>query len=306
MRNEAHQHIAGACARLVADAVVAPLVLGGAEERAWADCDLASLTELRLGEQVRPATLDPTDRAALWARASDEPECAPSERDFELCLWILEGGEPIGTVALARHTWGSQRVRLSSLYVKPAHRGRGIATRALGQIRDELARASLGIQLETHWVWRPSLRFYLHRGFWVRRWKHELDLWCHGGTPAPIVRLEERTATLAIEIQGVEQVLVRAERDGDLLTDFDHGNPRSPFWGDASTTLALHLALNGWPLLATPGIGQLVAGEDAVHPRALAHRIVRWEALARANGWQVATRRVAGLRYTNSVAPESS
>ena len=48
---------------LVRSGALSPVALGGAEERAWLDCDLASLAENWLGETLDPRTLDEAHHA---------------------------------------------------------------------------------------------------------------------------------------------------------------------------------------------------------------------------------------------------
>ena len=53
---------------LVSDSFIEPVALGTVDERTWADCDLASLAETRLGVSLDPRAFDdprPEARAVL-------------------------------------------------------------------------------------------------------------------------------------------------------------------------------------------------------------------------------------------------
>jgi GNAT superfamily N-acetyltransferase len=69
---------------------------------------------------------------------------------MDACFWLLEEGERVGTLALSRGAVGnSLLLRLSSLYVLPTHRGRGVATRALERMRSVLGSWRYAVRLET-------------------------------------------------------------------------------------------------------------------------------------------------------------
>jgi len=70
-QGEANQR--AAYAELVAASLIEPVALGTADERIWADCDLASLAENRLGVSFDPRSLDERLRKDLQTRATTEP-----------------------------------------------------------------------------------------------------------------------------------------------------------------------------------------------------------------------------------------
>src|SRR3990172_304984 len=108
--------------KLVSRSVLEPVVAGGADERAWLDCDLASLAENRLGEMSDPRQLDPATRESWRVRATRERECILERREqLEHCYWIVEGGARAGTIALGRFAPGGKHLRVSSLYVLPQY-----------------------------------------------------------------------------------------------------------------------------------------------------------------------------------------
>jgi GNAT superfamily N-acetyltransferase len=86
---------------------------------------------------------------------------------MDACFWLLEEGERVGTLALSRGAVGnSLLLRLSSLYVLPTHRGRGVATRALERMRSVLGSWRYAVRLETCWTWQAA-----------RRLTHRIAVW---------------------------------------------------------------------------------------------------------------------------------
>lgn len=288
---------------LVRDGVLARVGEAADEERAWLDCDLASLAELRLHEHVDPDALPDADRQALWSRVTTEREMPLADRRrYEEPLWILEGDRRVGTVALTRGD-DEPTIRLSSLYVRREARQRGIATRTLAQLQGALGERRRGFRLDTCWTWQATLRFYLRRGLWVRMWKRDLQLCWSPRIPAPVLTIGDTRATLSV-LDGAREVeLVRAERVGEALawsaapyasvegTDLEHA-----YW-NAESTLAVAIATSGWPLARSPAMSEELRGGDAGAPEALAERIRWWEAWEREQGWLVTTPRIPGLTY---------
>jgi GNAT superfamily N-acetyltransferase len=288
---------------LVADGALELLELGGADERSWMDCDLASLAENRIGDATDPRALD-AERREHWVRnALTERPFSPRERGFETCFWLLEDGERAGTVALSNSVVGGVRARLSSLYVFPTLRGRGVGTCVLSNLREHFAPHELGIRLDTSWSWQRTVRFYLRRGLWVHMWKHELALKWDPRVPPPVFEIDERSASLSVEMDGRSVVLARAERAGDtLIWDEDvSGEARDDrletlAW-DAEPTLSLALALRGWPLIRSTELWKQHRHADGGPPEALAYKISIWEASDREHGFRVDTPRIPGLQY---------
>jgi GNAT superfamily N-acetyltransferase len=278
--------IEAAHADLLRAGVVTPVDLGGADERLWLDCDLASLAENRLGDRTDPHGLDEARRAEWQAKATTErPYSLAVRGKFERCYWLLEGGERAGTLSIGTSTVGTRSLRLASFYVFPSHRGRGVGQHALARVEEALGQNDLGLRLDTCWSWQRTVRFYMAAGLWVYMWKRDLTLSWDAQTPRPIVEIGEREATLSVA-RGADRVLLaRARRRGDAL-ELDEP-PRKlqkdrrigeAYW-QATSTLSLALALAGWP------------------PEALAHKITVWEAWDRHHGWRVETPRIPGLAY---------
>lgn len=285
--------------RLVEAGVLAEIELGGRDEALWMDCELASLAENRLGELVDPREVDEARRRWWRARATTERIWRPSRRwDLDRCYWLLDGAEPAGTIALRTTTMGGARLNISSLYVFPAHRGRGVATRALTRVRDVLGHERLALRLSTSWCWQRTLGFYLRLGMWVWMWKRDLDLRWKASEPSPCFEVTGDAAILRVGPGG--RVVATARREGDRLV-LDRpsklDDDRDELWWDAMTTLSINLALQGWPLVRSQEHWDRGHVSDAVTPEALAHKITIWEAWDRFHSFHVQTPRIPGLAY---------
>jgi GNAT superfamily N-acetyltransferase len=287
-------------AALTSMGVLVPVRLGGFEEERWANCDLASLAGNRLGEEMDPARLDRRTRKRWLATAVEERLCTPSERKSEACYWIVRGGTEVGTLALTRFCLGHFSTAYS-VYLRPPWRGRGIMAATLRVVYSQLEARGLGLQLDTPWTWQHAVRFYLRNGFWLSSWKRDLTFVRRPLVPPPILRMTARSASIDLELEGQTITLARAHRDDDKL--LEHAvTSDGPEWldqtlCDAPTTLALCLALHGWPLVRLGLLWRQARYSDCVHPEALAERIVFWEAWTANHGWRIDTPRIPGLEY---------
>lgn len=285
---------------LVTGRVLVPVKRGREEQRLWADCELASFAENRLGEFGDPFTADPRARER-WTTACPEASLLhPRKREYQACYWIVRQGERAGTLALGRSCFGDF-VHAYSLYLRPPYRGKGIMADTLRRVFAELAAQDLGLRLEVDWTWQNAVRFYLRRGLWLRSWKHALAFVWRPGRPAPILSVGDDAASVAARLEGKTIVLARAQRRGDRLVTC-RGDPRPPralrqLMGEARSTLALALALKGWPLIRSHDHWERSRWGDLIHPEALASRIQLWEAWAVLQGWRVETPRIPGLDY---------
>lgn len=81
--------------------------------------------------------------------------------------WVLlaAGGVPAGRLLLDRHT---DRWRIVDLGVLRAHRGRGLATRALRCCQQQSAAAGAGLALQVA-PWNPARGLYQRLGFVTER-----------------------------------------------------------------------------------------------------------------------------------------
>lgn len=289
-------------AALVEKGVIVPLELDDRDELRWTDCDLTSFAENRLGEVRDPADLDRQTRE-LWVPAAldpAEPWAMPRERTSEACYWIERAGQRVGTLAISCFCLGDS-VIAHSVYLRPLYRGRGIMEDTISAVCAELEARGLGLRLETSWIWQRAVRFYLRTGFWLRSWKRDLCFTRYPRVPAPLVDVSDTGATVAVVVAGRTTVLARARRDGRSLLYHDEEpdlpDPFREFAYDARTTLALAIALAGWPLIRSEHYWERSRTSDLVHPEALAARIQVWEAWAGRHGWLVPTPRIPGLEY---------
>ncbi len=285
--------------------MIEPVASGGAGERLWLDCDLASLAEQRLGDTTDPHALTP-ERRALWeTRATlDGPSTLEERMRYEGCYWLIERGERVGTIALSHMIYGTSDVGLASLYVFPSRRGRGVGQRLLARVGDGLADEGFGYRLDTCWSWPRTVRFYLYRvGLWLRMWKHDLTFCWRRGKPRPLIEFAGDVARVAVMKDDARVVLATARNCGDRI-EFERSSPAqrndpalASVAGHADSTLALALALEGWPLVRSPEAWKKYRYGDAGAPEALAHKIIGWEAFDREHEWRVDTPRIPGLEY---------
>ncbi|HJL15421.1 MAG TPA: GNAT family N-acetyltransferase [Sandaracinaceae bacterium LLY-WYZ-13_1] len=264
----------------------------GAATRRWAACDLASMVEGCFHRRLRPEALGDAE-ARGWVDRLGGSYLWPGFADdawMTRYLWLVRDGARVGTLALPATAVGTRDLRLWSLYVHPAHRGRGHATAALRAAFDAaVASGFRGIRVDTHWAWQRTLRFYLDRRMWVVSWKRSVGLAWRAGLPG--WALEEGPDRLALRVPGDGAPRrVTAHRRGRSVAlsgwpPGDEGLGRL-----ARSTLALELALRGWPL-----------GDPAEAPGALgtttglAARIRRFEAASRELGWTVRTPAIPGV-----------
>jgi GNAT superfamily N-acetyltransferase len=289
-------------ADLIVRGMLQPLRLGGVDERAWMDCDLASMAENRIGDNTPPGELTDALRERWHQRAMTEPLWSASRRSkYERLYWLQRDGQRVGTLGLSAGVADSAWVRVASLYVQREHRGQGTARTVLGELRSALQREGLGVRLETNWTWQPALRMYLRMGMWVHMWKRELVLRWDVSTPAPILEFDGDRASLSVELDGTRTMLAQASREGERLVlgecpPSDHPEVEELRWS-ASSTFVLGLAMHGWPMVRSPKDWDRSRIADAGPPEALAYRITLWEAWSHTQGWTVDTPRIPGLDY---------
>lgn len=289
---------------LVRGLALAPVALGGAEERAWLDCDLASLAENWLDDRLDPRELDAARRRDWQSLVLDEPPMSLAQRsEHERCYWLLDGGERKGTMALATGTLGGKNLYLASFYVYPPFRGRGVGRRAMARLTSALGRRGLGLRLDTSWCWQRTVGIYRTLGLWVYMWKRDLSLCWDPATPPPQIEVSDATATLSVALDGEKIVLAAARRRGDALelsepspALADDGRLGGAYWY-AVSTLSLALAQHGFPLVRSPEAWERSYHADGGAPEALAYKITLWEAWARKRGWRSATPRIPGIDY---------
>lgn len=266
---------------------------------AWMACDLAAMVEGCFQARVDPWALEPPEVQRWLDRLADTYEAADPglDRAFLRYLWLLDGGERVGTLALPRSSAGQRELPLWSLYVHPSARGRGVAAGVLKAAHRAAREVGLqGLRIDTHWVWQRSVRFYLTLGMWVTGWKRAISFSWLDELPSYSIDEDEDRLTLAVD--GRTPWLTATRRtDGLELTEHGAlaGRPDTRY---AHATMALALATRGWPLVRSEADwARRHASTDVGEVEGLAFKIQIFEALARCWGWEVDTPRIPGLAY---------
>jgi GNAT superfamily N-acetyltransferase len=290
---------------LIHAGVLAPIADHEADAQLWMDCDLCSFVENRWHHALAPTAVTADDRAQ-WLRralADDERLWDPRRSQFTAPFWLIDRGARAGTLALSKALSFHSLLPVSSLYVFPDHRGTGVAYRALRAVDGAAVSAGLsGIRVGTYWTWQTAVRRYLLRyRMWAWSFKRSIDfVWAD--LPAHQIAIDDRTARLAIEHGGRRIELLTAARHGDVLLWNEAPEMASDELSrvvqfHARSTLAVALAVHGWPLLRADDNIHDAAGYDAGGPRVLAYKIGVFEALDRRNGFDVRTPRIPALPY---------
>ncbi|MFK7991729.1 MAG: hypothetical protein AB8I08_37275 [Sandaracinaceae bacterium] len=258
-------------AALVADRSLAALDPSDREaSELWCAYDLAAVVESCFGRQTFPlgeASEPWLDRLG-GTYLPPLPEVMADTRR----LFLLDRGIRVGTLALPIGGLPGAPIVVSCLYLRPESRGRGLVSAALTALQaSAVHEGHPGIQLDTHWVWQAAVRFYLRRRMWVTGWERHLSFaWVAGRGPW---ELHQRGDTLRLSVAG--HPVAEARRDGDQLTRF-HADEAV-----AGGTLALLMALRGWPLVREGGPHP----DEKASPERLHHEIESAELRARELGW---------------------
>lgn len=282
-----------------------PVPRGTDDARLWMACDLCSLVENRFHVIPDAATLSDAEIASWTKRALAQYErlADPRLESFTGCFFLREGGIRTGTVALSTMTAGMAWLPLSSLYVFPSHRRKGITARALRSIDEAAAAAGFrGIRVATYWTWQRALRVYLKLGMWAYSFKRSIEFVWITGLPRHIIDVAHDTATFSIMTDGKATELLVARRDGEKLLCEETATLKAmdafePVRLRAHSTFAVALAVEGWPLLPSPDAINREAGADVGGPAVLAYKIAMFEHLDRRSGFDVRTPRIPGLPY---------
>ena len=305
MDDDDREAIGRAHAALVAEGVIEPLADDPGETRRWLDCEIGSLVEGRCFTTLDPRAMTPEIRARWEPRATEggEPLSSPHGQGFfRVAYWLVDGGERAGTIGLGTWYMGLGLLTISSLYVWPSHRGRGVARRALLRAREAVcAHGGRGLRVPAYWTWQEAVRFYLGLGLWVWNWKHSLVFRWDPTFPEHRVEVGDRDARFSIvRTSGAVEPLIEATRDGDRLGSGTscRAHARGARIHQAVDTFSVALAVHGWPLLRTDR-----SWDDRHHyaasgyPEGLAGKIEIFEAYDRRCGFEVRTPRIPGLVY---------
>jgi GNAT superfamily N-acetyltransferase len=273
------------------------------DARLWLGFELASLIEGHLHHIVDLNVLSSVERSIWERRVTGDGErlLDPRADEFRRAYWLLDAGVRAGTLAMESRLLGRSEMGLSSLYVRPDLRRKGIAARAIdAAYTAAVAAGSGGLLISTDWCWQHAVCFYARLGLWVRSWKHSLvfvrrdDLWPYR------VEIDGTTATYSVLREGTWTRLLEAENRGAVLgwTELPaHAalrEPRHRAYTLAPGTFALHL--KGWPLVRSPDLWERRGDwSDLGMPEGLACKITVFEGIARARGYQVRTPRIPGV-----------
>lgn len=295
--------------------VIEPLARRRADARLWLAYELAALIEGHFHRIVDVAALGVTERRA-WERRFMVPGYrlfSPLNNEFRRAYWLLHNDERIGTLAVGSMVLGRASIRISSLYVRPDRRSRGIAARTLDAAVVAAQGAGLdGIRLETSWCWQPAIRLCLARGFWVRSWKHSIGFVRSVGLPEYHVAVEGSHARFSVSLPEGRAALLEARHRGNALgwtelpgcASLSESHPEIRH--DAATTLALQLAVRGWPLIrSNEHWKDRWTFSDSGMPEGLACKIALFEHAAAQSGYEVRTPRIPNLDYRADLDPAS-
>lgn len=272
-----------------------------AQMRLWRACELCLFAEYRLHVRADPRRLDEKQFAAWQTRAltPEEGIFDPSQPNFVQPFWIVRGGQTAGIVGLETWPDGWQPFcRIWSLYLFPEQRGRGLGRRLLARIFEAALAAGFdGFCVETRWIFQAAVKFYLAQGLWLQNWQHSLVFCRDRRLPAYRFTLDNDLARLRVAKAGAWRLYYSAERQGQSLrlrepVDDLENRPA------ALNTFALHLAINGWPLVR--GAREWAARFTACasgSPEGLAEKIECFEAYERKHGFKPATAKIPGLAY---------
>jgi ribosomal protein S18 acetylase RimI-like enzyme len=296
------RQIDGCCRQLADQGVAEPLSTAELETKEWSLRQLASLVEGHLHEQIDVTRLSEDELLAYERRVGYDGRPLPSPHDeYSYPFWLLADGRRVGTIAISTMIWGFDLISISSLYIDPAARHRGIARRALEAVfRAAVDNGAGGLRLDTNWTWQPAVRFYTRIGMWVWMWKHNLVFAWHRDLPPYRVEIGASSARFLIRQDSRWHAVVTARHLGDRL-----GWEPTALEGTLSEkfhcipgTFALHLALAGWPLIRSEEAWERrYHWSDSGEPEGLAYKIEIFEAIERERGLDVRTPRIPGLQY---------
>jgi GNAT superfamily N-acetyltransferase len=295
------EELIGFAHRLSTDPSLRPVVPD--EVARFSRYELAATVEGAFGELSDPDQMSSVEEQR-WHERLPNHRFSHEDR-FSDRYWLIGEHGIAGTLGVSRFLVGMESVRLESLYITPANRNAGLATRALETAyRAAVAEGLGGIRLDTYWTWQRAVRYYLARRLWVWSWKHSLGFLRHPNLPRYDIRADRGAHTLLIEHDGTMAPLLVAGRDGtrllldptDLHRELEADETNSDITFHGRSTLALRLAVDGWPLVRSlEDWERAPQHSDIGAPEGLAYKIQVFERVAREGGWRVDTPHIPGL-----------
>jgi len=291
-------------AQLIARGLARPAALSELDTHYFLAAEVASVLEHRRAIQLDPAVLTPAELDASRAReplALENLEHEPREG----ALVLLENGARIGTVCFDDFEGLAPYAHVSSLYVAPQWRGRGVASELLDVMHAMLVPPYAGLSLTTYWTWPRAVQFYLRHGCVVRQWKHALVFLWRSEAVFWEVQFEGDVATFVWHRAGAAPRTWTAQRRAGWLAWTEPREQSGPDgdWYDATMTFAVVLASRGWPIARSEEtLAEGARWSDCGYPEGLAVKIERWEAYDRERGYVVDTPRLPSLPYRDWTA----
>jgi GNAT superfamily N-acetyltransferase len=258
--------------------------------------EVTAVLEHRRGLVLEPSALTPAEVEAWRER---EPRALENlERQARPgALVLLDEGARIGTVCFDDFEGWGPYAQVSSLYVAPGRRSRGVAAGLLDGLQALLAPPYAGLSLTTYWTWPRAVGFYLRHGCVVRQWKHALAFLWRADDVRWDVRFEGEVATFAWTRAGSTPRTWSARRTGSFV-EWVEPEDHDADWYDGTMTFAVVLASRGWPIArSAERLSHGWRWAERGYPEGLAVRIERWEAHDRERGFVVETPRLPGLPY---------
>jgi hypothetical protein len=193
----------------------------------------------------------------------------------------------VGTIGFWCPVGAPSRIEVCSLYVRPKYRRQGWAGCMLSALRD--VAFAVGFErttLESEWNNQVGLKFYLSQGMWVRKWKDGIQLYFDRTMPAWTLDVAGARA----EFRAEGHVLGVAHNNGDRLCWEPGDESTSALAAEVESTVALKLALMGWPLICDNNEWQALVDRgwcEGGGPTELAFRLRFYEMEIKARGWKL-------------------
>ncbi|GAA4649276.1 hypothetical protein GCM10023116_15500 [Kistimonas scapharcae] len=167
---------------------------------------------------------------------------------------------------------------IEGLYILPEYRNMSFSKLILQDIYNLACSINMaGIRLQTEYQWKSAVNFYLHNGYWLLHWNDGLNFVRMKSLPD--YKVVESDSWLKLYVQNDRSYfpLISVRNDGDCLHWIEHewGEKNEDLRVTAETTLSLHLAIRGWPLVRA-GEYKVTHG-DCGGPEAFATQLAFWK-----------------------------